>query len=99
MKLSGVIIGLIFLAIGVYTTFEGWRGAAVNGRVSSVVYVGPFLVVMGAFRLLRAMGVFPPSAMFRYVALGIAVLTGMGDRALVKATYPQAIPLDSQANH
>lgn len=90
MKLFLLILGVIFIGLGGFLTFQGWTAAS-RGQMEPTVYVGPFLIVMGLFRLFRAMSAMPRSIVLRYVALGIAVATGWGDQALARQFYPNAV--------
>jgi predicted phage tail protein len=98
MKLFNLIIGVVFLALGVYLTLQGWSAAPL-GRLESGVYVGPFLAVMGFSRILRGISLLPPNVMFRYIALGIAVAVGYGDRAVVHQMYPDAVSTSLNIQH
>jgi hypothetical protein len=98
MKLFAAIVGLLFAGFGVYTTFQAWSYASAGHRMDSLAYVGPFLIVMGLFRVARSLGGFPPNLLLRYVFLGIAIGIGVADGAVIKTVYPNAVPLASSTN-
>jgi hypothetical protein len=99
MKLFGIILGLFFLGLGVYLTFQAWHDAAKEARIETIAYIGPFIAFMGVFRILRATGAFAGNLVARYAFLGVAILIGMGDRALVKSVYPDATSVSLTSNH
>jgi hypothetical protein len=99
MNLFGIILGLIFAGLGVNLTYQAWHFASQGHLVATGGYVGPFLVMMGLFRFGRSAAGLPPNLVLRYVFLGIAILAGIADRAVIKAVYPNAVPFTVPLQH
>lgn len=90
MKILILILGIFFTGLGVYITAQAWHFAASEHRIEPISYIGPFIAVMGLYRIFRAAASMPPPRLFQFVALGVAALIGYGDQLAIKAVYPGA---------
>jgi hypothetical protein len=88
MKIIGFILGLIALAAGLSLTGWVWYRAA-NGQIDeSTAYAGPVLIVLGGLRIVRAAAVVPLQLLARLAVIGMAILCGYGNSAIMKTMFP-----------
>ncbi len=88
MKIFVLIIGIVFAVAGVGMTIYSWYAASSEGHIlNAIAYPGPFLVVVGAWRIL-ASGMAAAPRMLRIVAVLIGIGAGYGNTAALKAAFP-----------
>ncbi len=100
MKVLLFIIGLVFVVLGLGLTVHSWYAACYKGQiVEGSAYVGPFLLVVGIWRLFSSAAAVTPPAILRLVAVGVGVAIGFGNISLLKATFPGDQNISATNNH
>ena len=95
-----LILGLVFSALGLGITVYGWYAATSLGRIiDGLTYAGPFLVVVGLWRVLSAATAATPPAIFRIVAVGLGIAAGFGNTAVLKAVFPADQVVSTNSTH
>ncbi len=99
MKIAFLIIGIVVLGFGCWLTGETWYDAAFNSHFSEAsAYAGPVLIILGLLRMARAAAAVALPQVFRLGVIGLAILTGYGNSALVKMAFPNAVHVKEAAN-
>jgi hypothetical protein len=89
MKFFLLILGVVFGVLGVGFTGYGWYVAGAQGRIfDGLTYSGPFLLIVGAWRVFSSMLPTPPPAVLRIIAVGIGIAAGYGNTTLLKTVFP-----------
>jgi hypothetical protein len=98
MKLFILIFGILFACGGLGMTVYSWYAASAQGQiVPGLAYAGPFLLIVGAWRILAAGMASSPRAL-RIVAVLIGVAAGYGNGAVLKAAFPNDRVIASSSN-
>ena len=86
-----LILGTIFIGLGIYLTAANWYIAAHQNKIyAAQAYTGPVLFALGAFRILSSASILERNFIFRVCAIGIGFLLAVGNHAALKAVYPDA---------
>jgi hypothetical protein len=88
MKILMFIIGAVFALAGLGLTGYVWYAASAEGHIyADLAYPGPFLLIVGAWRILASGMAAAPSAL-RIVAVLIGIGAGYGNVQVLKAAFP-----------
>ncbi|MCE0521595.1 MAG: hypothetical protein LV480_01645 [Methylacidiphilales bacterium] len=100
MKILFLILGVVFTVSGVGLTGYSWYSAASEGRIiEGMAYPGPFLLVVGLWRLLSAATAAAPPTLFRIIAVGLGIAAGYGNVTALKAIFPGDKQISSTPDH
>ena len=89
MKILMLIIGSVFALAGLCLTINSWYAASAEGKIfEGSAYAGPFLLIVGLWRIFASLSAITPPSIFRIVAVGIGIAAGIGNTSALKATYP-----------
>jgi len=100
MKIILFILGLVISVAGLGITVYGWYVAHTQGRIfDGLSYSGPFLLIVGLWRVLSSATAARPPAIFRMVAVLIGFAAGFGNTAALKATFPGDQIISTHATH
>jgi hypothetical protein len=88
MKVINLVLGAIFLVLGLFFTGYSWYAAGTSHHIiDGLAYPGPFLIIVGAWRVISA-GVVGAARMLRIVAVLVGLAAGYGNAQVLKAAYP-----------
>jgi hypothetical protein len=88
MKLVILILGVVFLALGLFFTGYSWYVASTDHHIiDGLAYPGPFLIIVGAWRVVSA-GMVGAARMLRIAAILVGLAAGWGNAQALKAAYP-----------
>jgi hypothetical protein len=100
MKIFLLILGLVFGVLGVGFTIYGWYAAQSQGRIfDGLTYSGPFLAIIGVWRVFSSMLPARPPAVLRIVAVGLGIAAGYGNTAMLKSVFPGDQVISSTPTH
>ena len=100
MRIAGLIIGIVVLVVGLALTVWTWYRASFKGQIDEAsAYAGPVCIVLGGLRMFRAAAVIPLQSLARIAVVGVAILIGYGNSALIKAIFPQDQVLTTTTTH
>jgi hypothetical protein len=100
MKILLFIIGLVLAVSGFGMTIYSWYVAHSVSRIfDGLAYGGPFLLIVGLWRVLSAATAATPPAIFRIAAVGIGIAAGFGNTAALKAVFPGDQVISTNSTH
>jgi len=89
MKIFLFILGTIFAVAGLGLTIYSWYVAKSASRIyDGFAYSGPFLLIVGIWRVFSSSMASSPPAIFRIFAVGIGIAAGFGNTTALKAAFP-----------